>query len=727
MAEPTNSENDGIDPLNDSPEEMRAKRAAKRLGDAVEGQHVEPVAQQKKEQRHLGGAYADTLFSSAGSFGRPAWSDSMGGRAVIRIVSRGIFGAAFYAIGGRMARAQLQDYHPETFEWKTAQPLEKIAKGFDTVFGKPIAGATRGIMKLGGATTAEAERAAWNAVNFRTKAYFPSTPGLLNARGGPSNGRSLGAEMTSISFDFAMMSIGDAMVRNFVQMIDPNIPKTWWLNDKGEIAGEHDKRHFSFEKWMKSTGAAAWRIFSKNQGEDWAVALPYVYQMRLQRHFLSKAVGANGAKIAFDGGWNGAAWKVNNQGKIIGDYQFIGAMDLHARFVGYNVYTLIFREAHSTVSRAFKHWKEEGYKLQFHMPEHLDLAERARKGARYLVKSFIKANMYMNPAVIPFWLIRTPQTKWRGGMINIEEEKSISALASKASLSERKAAAGAAAEHMVMEQNGATVFNYNTAAGRVMPHEVNNGTVPEHMYFGDRKVENPLAGHKPNDPALYDKYQKGGFSKAFSKALNPFGQFSYWMGTKATEWAHGLEEGKIKNFIGINEGTLRGQKPVSSAAGRETFMRNMVDASMAYTPYFYAKAEFGLRVDDRPSDGSLGHMDKAIYKFMDNTAALNWRGMKTSLKEMWHLGSTVNHDPISREGGLSAAEKKVRAEAEAKLKAKKPETQISTEGSVHHKPAELSRNPEQAEEGNKERQWAETVAGRKLGAQYMADSNHLRH
>jgi hypothetical protein len=127
-------------------------------------------------------------------------------------------------------------------------------------------------------------------------------------------------------------------------------------------------------------------------------------------------------------------------------------------------------------------------------------------------------------------------------------------------------------------------------------------------------------------------------------------------------------------------------------------------------------------VDDRPSDGSLGHMDKAIYKFMDNTAALNWRGMKTSLKDMWHLSTTINHDPISREGGISEAEKKRRAEALAKLQEQKPSTSISAETSVHHKPAELSRN-----ETKDDRQWAETVAGRKLSAQFMPNHSTARH
>jgi hypothetical protein len=724
VAEPTNIDDD-IDPLNDSIETIRAKRAEKRLGDAVEGQGVEVHHQvdKSKNKNHIGSAYADSLFSSAGTFGKPAWSDSMGGRAAIRLVSRGIFGAAFYAIAGRMSRAQLQNYNPETFELKTAAPLEVVAKGFDTIFGKPIAGAARGVARLSGKSAAEAEKWAWNSVNFRTKAYYPSIPGQLNSHGNPSNGRSLGAEITSISFDFAMMSVGDAMVRNFVQMIDPNIPKTWWLNDKGEVAGEHEKRHFSLSKWTQSTGLAAWRIFSKNQGEDWAVALPYVYQMRMQRHFLSKAFGAKGAKLEMDNAWNGAGFKVNNAGKIIGDYQLMGAIDLHARFVGYNVYTLMFREAHATIAHAFKHWKEGGYKLQFHMPEHIDPFDRARKGVRYLVKSFIKANMYMNPAVIPFWLMRTPQTKHRSGFINVDAEKGESAIAAEHSMSDRIASAGANSANMLAEIEGSQIINFSTKNDRAVPYKIAGAAQPKKMYLGDRAVDHAMTGFTgPYDKAIYAGYEKG-FATSFSKFLNPIGRMCYNLGTKATQLAHSLPEGCIKNFIGIEEGTLKGCKPVISAVGRETFMRNMVDASLAYTPYFYAKAELGLRVDDRPSDGSLGHMDKAIYKFMDNTAKLNLHGMKNSLKEMWHLSTTINRDPISREGGLSEAEKKMRQEAAV---ATTPSTSISAEGSVHHKPAELSRDP-QHDNGNNDRQWAEHVAGRSLAAQFIPTSTTTRH
>lgn len=733
-----------IDPLHDSAESARAKRAEMRVGGAVSDAVDTP--ENKAHKKHVDSAYGNFLFSSAGSLSRPAWSDSMGGRAVIRLVSRGIFGATFFAIAGRMSRAQLQDYDPHTFQWKGSNPLEKIAKTFDVVFGKPIAEMSRGVARLGGKGKEEAAHVAWNAVNFRTKGYYHTQPGkLLN--GGPANSRSLGHEMVSISFDFAMMSVGDAMIRNFVQMIDPNIKKTWMVNDQGAIAEEGEKAHFSFQKWAQSTGKAAWRVFSKNQGEDWVVALPYVYQMRAQRAFFSRAFGKElkGVKVVFDNGWNGAAWKVDNQtGKIVGDYQMAGAMDLHARFVGYNVYTLIFREGYDTVTHAFKDWKEKGYPLNLHMPEHIDPLESARKAARYVIKSTIKANMYMNPAVIPFWLMRTPQTKWRGGLINAEAGEGIGALASKISFDDRVQAVfhnqsevssiKGMADRMVMTHTlpgdaakTTKIINYNSATDRIWPGGPNGQVQPEKMWFGNTQVDNPLAKlDGPFDKRQYDDY-KSGISTTVSKALNPLGNFSYNTGTKATKLVDHIlpKEGKLRNFFSMEEGPIRkGIRPNSSKQGLETFVRNMTDASLAYTPYFFAKTEFGLRVDDRNSDGSLGKMDKAIYKLMDNVWSLDLKQAGSSLKQMWHLGTTINRDPISREGGLSEAEKLAQKHATT------PRTEVIAKGSIREKPAEHAPTEDvakQTDEPQNGRKWAEVVAGRNLAAQYVEAPAHTRH
>jgi hypothetical protein len=350
-----------------TPKDLRAQRAEQRLN-GMDTQNTNHTEKGLYRNHPFEGSYQSMLFGSAGTLEKPAWSDSTKGRLFIRMFSRGILGAAMFTIGGRISRMQLMDYDPHTFTWATAKqkPLQAIARSFDHVFGTPIAKIAAMRVNTAGMTAAEAKlakaNAEWDAVNFRTASYYHSVGGKLDHKGRPMNARSLGAEMVSVSFDFAMMSVGDGMGRNLVQMIDPHIRKTWRVNDAGEKAKEGEKSHFSPTKFAQSLGWSAWRILSKNQGEDWAVALPYVYQMRFQRKLLGRAFKdeQNGIKLALDHAWNGAAYKVNNAGKIVGDYNLAGAIDLHARFVGYNVYTLMFREGYDTLGHKLKEWKKEG-------------------------------------------------------------------------------------------------------------------------------------------------------------------------------------------------------------------------------------------------------------------------------------------------------------------------------------------------------------------------------
>lgn len=737
--------------------DARAKRARDRVGDAHPEDPTKPVNTSSTANKHFDSSYQSLLFGSAGTIAKPAWSDSTKGRLAIRMFSRGIMGAALFTIGGRISRAQMLDYDPHTFEWSQAKakPLQALAKIFDEGFGKPIAAIAASRVNTTGMTAAEAKfakaNAEWDATMFRSASYYHSTSGKMDHKHRPMNGRSLGSEMVNVSFDFAMMSVGDGMGRNFVQMIDPHIRKTWMLNDKGEKAKEGEKAHFSASKFAQSWGRSAWRIISKNQGEDWAVALPYVYQMRWQRKMLSKAFGhdKDGIKVVFDHAWNGAAYKVNNEGKIIGDYQLAGAMDLHGRFVGYNVLTLMYREGYDALGHTLKKWKEDGY--QIHAPKHVDPVKGTVDAVRYGVKSFIKANLYMNPAVIPFWVMRVPQTKWRGALINTDLPEGINAIASTVKQSERVATAlghkltivpysaphaftvphsplksGPSMLNKIIDEvivpahhNTPAVFNYNAARHRILPGAVNQ---PATMYFGDHSFINPLHGMDgPHDWRHYDHY-KGGFGTTFSKMLNPFGQASNWLGGKLTALSNKLPEGSVKNFVSLEDRTLllpKGQR-VGTAGGREQFMRTFVDASMAYTPYFFAKSELGLRVDDTPPTGGRGKMDNAIYGLIDNVVAVNPSKAGASVKEIWHL-STHREKVVMREGSHNNPENHI---VQPKLI---PNTIIHAEGRVKeemHKPAIA---PQVSEAEQSDKGWAESVTRKDLTAQFQPNDSPTRH
>lgn len=613
------------------------------------------INQQQAAQRTPDSSYQTYLFGSSGSDERPAWSDSMKGRAAIRILSRGIVGAAFFTIGGRMAQHQLRNYNKDAeLTWNIVKenPLQLVAKGFDVTFGKLISSSVELFAKAAG--RADAAAIAEKAVTFRTTRHFKNS--------NLAWGRSYGAEVVGITFDFAMASIGDALTRNVVQMIDPNIRKSWHINDKGEVAAVGEKYHTDWGKLGKHILSTGWRVLSKNQGEDWAAAIPYVYQMKFQRQFLSSVFNKrfDGHKIAFDHGWNGGAYKVNQAGQVVGDYQLAGAIDLHARFVGYNWYTLMYREAYDSVGNAFKKWKEDGFAIHPHWPENKNplvaAVDAVGASVRYVTKSFIKANMYMNPAVVPFWLMRVPQSKWRAGTVHVDGH------------------------------SPAEVTGFDKA--------------PQPNFY------DPVHYQTFKNETRLDKAEK-----IFSRALNPIGWVSHSLGTQAAKASDKMvakgwwpNSPRFNRILEDNNGNL--------AAGRREFMREYVDASLSYTPYMWAKAETALRVDDTKGDGKPGLMDMSIYRFIDDVTSFNFKEVPADLKKMWKLGTNFEREIKVREGDDSAQQ--------IATITSKPKPTVQAETLSRHAPVSVARNGAVANDGR----WVESVGQvQKVGTAEKPASN----
>ncbi|MFZ4541283.1 MAG: hypothetical protein ACOYNL_05660 [Rickettsiales bacterium] len=553
-----------------------------------DGTHIPRTVETKNRERNTqDSSYQSYLFGSAGTDEHPAWSDSAKGRAIIRIISRGLVGAAFFTIGGRMAEKQLVGYTPEKWEWSAKKPLQAIAKLFDVSLGRGIEKSVTALSTFKHSPEVAAQIGK-QAVTFRNSKIYDGTV---------AKGRSYGADVVGFTFDFAMASIGDASTRNIIQALDPNVKKTWFVNDDGRPALRGESKHFVFSEWVKAVGKTSWRILSKNQGEDWAAAIPYAFQMKYQRQALGKIFNKqfDGHQIAFDNSWNGGAYRVNSKNQIVGDYQLAGAIDLHARFVGYNWYTLMFREGYDVIGSAFKKWKDDGFAIHPHLPDANPITaavDGIGATARYVAKSFIKANLYMNPSVIPFWLFRVPQSKWRSNhVIDADNRGQL-----------------VGREFNIDLRNEAPT---NITAGRLNPYDSNN----YHTYA---------------NTTWLDKLEK-----RFSQTLSPFGQLSNYFGKRAAQG------GAILSKNGFASSTL----------GDEKFMRQYVDAAFSYTPYMYAKAEFGLRVDDSKGPGQPGQMDKAIYRFMDNIASFNLNGTGKSIKEIWTLGTNFEREVVAREGG----------------------------------------------------------------------------
>ena len=659
-----------------------------------EGTAIAAMRKNTKHQSTPDSSYQNYLFGKAGSDEHPAWSDSTAGRAAIRLISRGIVGAAFFTIGGRLARSQLAGYSEHHWEWKASKPLQALAKGIDMTLGRGIKATVKGFASLKHGPE-QAEAIAKNALTFRQKRVFE----FINKDGYMQTelGRSYGADIVSFTTDFAMASIGDALTRNVIQAFDPNVKKSWLVNDAGDPAARGEKKHFVVKEAAKSLLTSSWRILSKNQGEDWAAAIPYAFQMKFQRQFLSSIFNKrfDGHKLVFDHNWNGGAYRVNQAGKIVGDYQLVGALDLHLRFVGYNWYTLMFREGYDTIGNALKKWKDDGFAIHApQLPENFNPIttpiDAVADAARYVTKSFIKANMYMQPAVIPFWVMRVSQSKWRGRQFVNE---------------------------------GDPLNGVSATLGEEAHVWTKGGFKP----YADKNYE-----HYPTD-TLFNRFEKG-FSKHF---MNPIGNMQYRAGIAVGNATVGKKvkdlntkgwfpRGKWFNNLVTYDIRQPGEEITANHLykGRRNFMQEYMDASFAYTPYMFAKAELGLRVDDTKGNGELGEMDKAIYRFMDNVGSFHFRDAGKSLKEMWKLGTRFERTVPVREGGLVATP------ASSDTVQKAPQTKVVA-ATVQHQTADAAKahndNEYSANDNDHDKSWVQSVVGRDINPAHIHAVSATRH
>lgn len=671
-----------------------------------------PAAAGRAQQDSGSTSYSSYLFGRAGESGKPLWSDSTKGRATIRLVSRGIVGAlAMTAVDG-IARRQLVDYTPESVKgwsgfWQ-ANTSQKIAKGYDTVFGKPIQMFTRAVAPAGRNEAGMLLKDAYakHATTFRFKTYYHSKAGFLP-------GHSLGAEIVQVTASFAAGSLGDAATRNIIQVFDPNSVKSWMVNDQGGVAKPDEKKHFDLGKWANSTLRTSWRVVSKNMGEDWAVALPYVYQMRWQRGLIAKHFP--NSKLVLDNGLNGGSFLLSQDGGIAGDFQLPGAIDLHTRFVGYNWYTLMYREAYDAVGRQFGKWADSGYSLKPHLPSNpvTAVVDAAGYGARYVAKSFIKSNLYMNPAVIPFWMVRVPQSKWRAPAIVSGQGEVHNAFTQ---LSENPSKAYA------RDELGHLRPTFNT----MDPEHTYIQTTKKGPMFVDGHYDKPLSTAALQGGKVYSWDTAKQLMKAnplvgaFSAALMPFGWMSYKAGNQAA---------KLANFV-PSQGRLGTLMGTNTLAGRQNFMRSFVDNSFSYTPYMIAKAETALRVDERPADGGLGDMDKAIYKFIDSTVRFDLKNTGRAAHEIYDNAMDMGREVKMREGGeLAQGELKPKTPMapEDKPSGRVHASSIKRDPNARERASDrvANDNEHSANDNHPDQSWAESVTGKALDGRFVPSSHSI--
>lgn len=328
------------------------------------------------------------------------WSDTPTGRAGIEFIARITLGGMFFALMGQSkTAAALNTYDPSTH---TANPnktiLEKIAYGIDQTIGKVM---HQGFKTYYGGDAAKADA----AIRFRQ---------TRNTATGQT-GRSLGAEMTVVTADFAAMSAGTAIAREaLLTAFNPN-ERSAWLKDG----------HFSLSHFGKRLLSKAWEIISYNAGEDAAVALPYVFFLRGCRNFIDKRI-APGFRYGSDHVDNGGSIVVDGEGYARGELQVAGALDLQARFTVYNVFTQIYRDWYNDTAKSLKKWRENGFELKApewvkdptSIPERM--VDYVKGTSRYLAISSIRSILQMTPSVPFFSIIRAPQSKPQGLAVHPE-------------------------------------------------------------------------------------------------------------------------------------------------------------------------------------------------------------------------------------------------------------------------------------------------------------------
>ena len=568
------------------------------------------------------GAVANALAGNPWGTEHKHWTQTVKGKLAIRLFTRGIVGSAFFAIGQIMAGKGMQGYHPD-------RPVRSLAKGsrlktfmhniawaVDKAVGAPI-------QKAVTLATGDPEKGL-HAVTFRHQRQVFDGKQL-------STGRSLGSEVVNITFDFAMASIGNGLGDEIAYGIfDPKTRASWLKN------GHFDPLHA-----LKRAAKGVWKILSYRQGEDWAVAIFYAYYMKAQHKLIDTYV-APGFNHDFVRGHNGGSVIVNDKGKIVGNYQLAGALDLQGRFTVYNIGTLIFRETYNKIGKALVGWKNKG----FGAPEIAwpktpgeaihTAAESTVDTAKYLIRSAIKGTIIMTPSVPFFWMWRTPQSKYRGVAIH-PEYGPVSILNpnyNPRDPSSRRALNVTASRELFQTHYGLEPHVVDSIGGPgdkaffrsrrdiTLPSKHPFADIPDPAAPGGVRHFDPFGNHHydfakgPKQGGLYSALNKG-----FNMVLNPLGRLNY----KANQAIKPVAMPFASTFS-KNESTQR------------RFSRTYTDAAFAYTPYFAIKTDVMGNLYDN------AQMNMSIDRAVDGVFHLNLGEVKAGFQEVL---STLKRKPLA--------------------------------------------------------------------------------
>ncbi len=556
---------------------------------------------------------------------------SLRGRLLTQSVARGLFGAAFFAAGSYM----VEKYQPgEAIMDQTplARPLAVMEKFLDSTLTK---GATELVVKPAYYINAklndgDVSQVADLANEFmRFNKYAPVRHLAEHALNNPEEaiknldvyGNTWGQEMVQRTWSFASGSIGSSLGRNFVALVDPN-HKVSWVNE-GKV---------DFGEMVTSSAKQLWQIMAYNQMEDWFAGMFYTWQIRAQRGaysngFINRTEGENSAMPNLQTEGLSTQRRVSIEEKngeflaTLGDsYAGANALDYQTRFMGYNFYTLVFRDLYNHLFRNHDdndcYAKEEAPKNPVQ-----SFGYGASETAKYLVKSFTKSMIYMAPSVMAFWPMRV------GSSLNnhyLVDEQSGNLITT------RPRAEGFEPIRMKDEQfvrtfnNGTALTDLDkihiskqgSAAGAYEINEHLKGN--QDLYLNDKKIR---LDHGGKDS--YAPFDDG--NSAFDKGLGLLGKTNYHV-TNALDKGFFQPSGKALHYVKQNILGLDTNQS-DTLADASMVAKSFTGAAMSYTPYMIAKYEFA-NLWDTPV------MDAAAYRMADGLFDLKPKEFFAGIKDV---------------------------------------------------------------------------------------------
>jgi|GEM_PF-3450419 len=595
------------------------------------------------------------------------------GKAIDATVGRGIqaLGRKYYSVGEHEIKytvngesvLEKRALSPEEVEsysnrWVTFRGKQNFSKTaldeYDNVFEE-----SRKAYKKSGF---EGKFQDWNpSTTGNHKEGFPLRP-LMRQFGSTdrlrgTSGQTLGEEIVRVTSDFAMGSAGDALGMELFSYVDPNVKKDW-----------KDEEGIHLGKLAKNVGSSLWTVATYRQMEDWAAALPYVYQMKVHRQVLPRFF--EGAKYELDRNTGGSTLKASMEPMsdgtakvdITGDYTAASALDLQARFMGYNFYTLMFRDMYHHAASKIEELTSHSPKAEtthghneFLAHPLESVASGASEAGKYVAKSFVKSMIYMAPAVVPFWAVRIPLDMDRGmilspdgGLLTARETgknyefmpaERPKALDGKAAYNpslfssiqgnKEKGAdyrpIAVRARNAVSEMAGDEAKSIKAKKflmqGRNLNLEKGNGIGFDihDKNFDLSQSRTSLLGRTLGKSVKYFDKLEAGVEGVFNKAVYK-------------PDASGKGTGRL------GKGIDNLYKNMGSQEVATVIAHDYVRGAMAYTPYMMAKAETA-NLYDTPE------MDASIYRMIDGATSLNGAEFKAGMRD---IGRVITLNPASK-------------------------------------------------------------------------------